>query len=648
MLGEKLLEAAGNAAPAANYIEDVFSTWLSNGNSSTQNIVNGIDLSTKGGMVWFKARSNAVNNSLFDTARGATKRLISNATTAEQTSSDSLTSFNVDGFSLGADTTWNSVNTSGVTYASWAFRKQPKFFDVQTISHTSGTANTVDLSGLGTVGCVIVKQTNGAQDWFVWHRSLTAGNLLYLNGTVGQTADNNISVSGTTLTMASGATTGTYVVYAYAHNAGGFGLTGTDNVISCGSFTTNGSGNATVNLGYEPQWVLSKCTGSAGGDDNGDWRIVDSMREFPAPATNVTYAASATLFPNTSGAEVFQGFTACNSTGFSAGQLQASKTYIYIAIRRGPMKVPTDATKVFAPVTGTPTNNFSVNAGFPPDLSFVENRTNGVTRNTHDRLRGGTTTSDVSLQTSSTGAEQTYSGNGIGFNSIQNGIVDNFTNFNQGSGQSMVYWNFRRAPNFFDDICYTGIGLAGTTFNHNLQVQPELWIIKSRSNAYDWYVGSTQMTSSEYVRLNFSDPKDTSAIIWNNTYPSSTVITFGYAGGANASGVTYVGYFFASCPGVSKVGKYTGTGTLTTINCGFSSGARFLLIKRLDSSADWFVWDTTRGMVAGTDPSLSLNTTAAESNANSVYTIASGFQLLASPAADVNTSGGTYLYLAIA
>jgi hypothetical protein len=44
-------------------------------------------------------------------------------------------------------------------------------------------------------------------------------------------------------------------------------------VITCGSFTTDGSGNATVSLGYEPQFVIIKKS-----SDTGDWALLDSMR----------------------------------------------------------------------------------------------------------------------------------------------------------------------------------------------------------------------------------------------------------------------------------------------------------------------------------------------------------------------------------
>jgi hypothetical protein len=71
------------------------------------------------------------------------------------------------------------------------------------------------------------------------------------------------------------------------------------------------------------------------------------------------------------------------------------------------------------------------------------------------------------------------------------------------------------------------------------------------------------------------------------------------------------------------------------------------MIKRTDSTGDWWVWDTARGMVAGTDPRLQLNSVNAENNANWVYTDASGFQIVTTDAT-VNASGGSYIYLCVA
>jgi hypothetical protein len=110
-----------------------------------------------------------------------------------------------------------------------------------------------------------------------------------------------------------------------------------------------------------------------------------------------------------------------------------------------------------------------------------------------------------------------------------------------------------------------------------------------------------------------------------------------------------VAYLFATCAGVSKVGSYTGTATTQTINCGFTAGARFVLIKRIDDIADWYVWDSARGIVAGNDPYLLINSTAAEvTGTDYVDTAASGFEISSTAPAAINASGGTFIFLAIA
>jgi hypothetical protein len=117
---------------------------------------------------------------------------------------------------------------------------------------------------------------------------------------------------------------------------------------------------------------------------------------------------------------------------------------------------------------------------------------------------------------------------------------------------------------------------------------------------------------------------------------------------ANTNTGTYVAYLFATCPGVSKVGSYTGTGATLQIDCGFAAGARFVLIKRTDSTGDWYVWDSARGIVAGNDPHLSLNTTAAEVTTNdSIDPDSSGFVVNQAAATNINVSGASYIYLAI-
>ena len=100
---------------------------------------------------------------------------------------------------------------------------------------------------------------------------------------------------------------------------------------------------------------------------------------------------------------------------------------------------------------------------------------------------------------------------------------------------------------------------------------------------------------------------------------------------------------------MSKVGSYTGTGTTQVINCGFTSGSRFVLIKRTDDIGDWYVWDSARGIVAGNDPYLLLNSTAAEvTGTDYVDTAASGFEISSTAPAAINANGGSFIFLAIA
>lgn len=73
------------------------------------------------------------------------------------------------------------------------------------------------------------------------------------------------------------------------------------------------------------------------------------------------------------------------------------------------------------------------------------------------------------------------------------------------------------------------------------------------------------------------------------------------------------------------------------------------MIKRTDSTGDWYVWDTARGIVAGNDPHLSLNTTAAEvTTDDTIDPDSSGFIVNQLAATNVNVSSATYIFLAIA
>jgi len=623
-----------------NYIEDVFSTYLYSGTSATQSINNGVDLAGKGGMIWtsYRAGSNPVSNWVIDTQRGITKYVRTHATNAEATTSE-ISSFNNDGYTLSGGT---ELDYSGNTYASWTFRKQKKFFDVVTWTGNGGSGNRQIAHSLGSVpGFITMKNTSSASSWPSYHRSLGANFSVDLNTTGASGASSYYPATPTSTYFEINAggsfnTSGqTYVAYLFAHDAGGFGLTGTDNVISCGTYTGNGSATGPkVTLGYEPQWILIKRSSTTGSG----WVLHDTMRGLP------TGGVSAYLQANVSDAEAAAAnYVDVNATGFQLKTTGVSwnasgNTYIYIAIRRGPMKVPTDGTKVLGFDTQS---SFAINelvdSTFPPDMFMAKARGAGSWDVwTASRLAGGY------LATTGTAAETSgfWKFDGAG------GKIYASTAYTD----TPIYWQFKRAPSFFDTVCYTGTGSVQTQ-NHNLGVAPELMIVKCRSNGpTSWPVYCSALGTNKYVQLNSVSGPSTNTTTWNNTAPTSSVFTVGSSDGLiNASGYTYVAYLFATCPGVSKVGNYTGNGSSQTLNCGFTGGARFIMIKRTDTNGDWYVWDTSRGIVAGNDPHISMNTTAAEvTTDDTIDTDSSGFIVNQLAATNVNVNAATYIYLAIA
>ena len=618
------------------YIEDVFSTYLYTGNGSTQTITNGIDLSTKGGLVWTKDRTVARGHVLIDTVRGGSEILASNTTGASSNFGSPYLSFASTGYNIV--TSDASVNGAD-NYVSWTFRKQPKFFDVVTWTGDGQNYRAISHSLGSTPGMVIVKSTSASGSWAVWHRSVDPNNLILNSTSAAISGQYSIQdVGSTSFAVANSTFYGfpqsipvnnngaTYVAYLFAHNAGGFGLTGSDNVISCGSFTTDGSGLATVSLGYEPQWILAKK--SSGTADS--WLMVDNMRGFVSgPAVNTS--DDARLVPNLSNAEAINDFGRPTATGFEFNVGVTNADYIYIAIRRGPMKTPTSGTSVFSPLLAT--SNLPVyNTGFPVDASLNLYRVGGSGYpQLISRLLGA-----IRIATSSSAAE--VSDANITFD-FQNGWwKEPSLNSNWSS------CSFRRAPGFFDVVCATTDGNGVYTGAHNLGVAPELIITKTRNAVDSWLVYSAALGVNYYIVLNSNAAAVSSTGVWGSAPTASTFTIFNNIGVA-----TQVSYLFATVAGVSKVGSYTGTGTTLQVNCGFTGGARFVLIKKTSGTGSWYVWDSSRGIVAGNDPYLLLNSTAAEvTNTDYVDTYSAGFEISSTAPSEINENGGSFIFLAIA
>ena len=635
-----LLSAAAGAAGAEKlYVDDVFSAYTRTGTGADVTVTTGIDM-TKGYMLWSKSRSGSTDHAIYHSARGVTLDLISNSTAAQTTQATGLKSVSATGHTVGS---LAKMNTSSATYVDWVFRNADKFYNHAVVTKTAGSNATVSFSNLGELGIVRVKRIDAIGSWYIWHRGLSAGKLLIGETTAAAATLGHVTVSETTITLVNGVIAdGTYLIEAFAHD------TSADGIIQCGSYTGNGSATGpTINLGWEPQFVLVKRSSSGAGN----WQMQDIMRGMSGTTSDVSLAANSTnseddfssfarLTPRATGFQIVNSGADYNVNGI---------TYIYLAIRRS-NKPPTTGTQVYNAIARAGTGAAPVavtGVGFSPDLVSIYTRDVGQDVTWLDRLRGKA----PQLYTSSNITES------VGYSGLSSFDMDGVTVFDAAGAVDMNqlgfnYINhfFRRATGVHDQICYNGSGANKTEAFTTLGVPAELWLVKRRNSASSWVFGSSLLNNTEKIVMPSPGGRVTDATAWNSTYPTATALSLGTLADVNASGGTYTAYLWASLAGVSKVLTYTGNGSTQTINCGFTTGARFVMIIRCTASTeqDVFVWDSARGIVAGNDPRMSLN-----SSANEVTTLdsedadTSGF-IVNQDASNINVSGAVYIALAYA
>ncbi len=589
------------------YIDDYFKWSLWQGNNTIgRDIVNNIDIADKGGMVWAKKRE-LEDHIIVDTLRGANNFLIVNDSDAQSTS-NSISAFNSNGFTVDNN---GYVNGNSSTYVGWTFAKKEKFFDCVTYTGNGVAGRTISHSLDSTPGFILVKRTDSAQDWAVYHRSVGATKVFYLNSTGTPVTDsepwNDTEPTSSVFTVGThamvNASSATYVAYLFAHDAGGFG--GTDkSVISCGGYTGNSNASGpTVTLGWEPQYLMIKRISGGGG---GQWTIFDSGRGVHTGRNDEA------LYANNNDAETNYEYLEFNSTGFqlttTSGDVNASADYVYIAIRRPdgyvgkPAESGTDVFNVVAGNSGGGTDTTAVYIpGFALDFALQRRVTTTFNMDAVSRLTG-----TGYLYTNTNGAEQSY-----------NPYVWDYSDgwCNDSSANSNFYsWMWKRGQGF-DVLAYEGNGSSGRQLTHNLAQVPEMIWCKNRSIVQSWHCyhkGLNGGTTPDnwFLKLNTTDNEGEQTSVWNDTAPTSTVVTVGSDTAVNNNGDDILMLLFSSVAGISKVGYYDGSTSEQTISTGFAP--RFVIIKGTGNSEGWFVVDTVRGWASGNDQYIELNDTNAQ------------------------------------
>ena len=598
---KKLLMSGGGGDEGPLNVQDVFSCDPnSNTDGTSYTITNNIDLAGKGGLIWSKCRSaQPKNHVLVDTVRGLNKYVSTNTFADEVTATNTVTAVSDTGFTYGTD---SNVNVSGNNRAiHWTFRKAENFFDIQTYSGNGVSGRTISHS-LGAVpGCVIIKRLDGGSipNWPVYHRELGEGTFtnpedyyMRLNTVDGVFPDstggkwNSTAPTSTTITLGSdedvNASGGEYVAYIFAHHdgTGTFGENGDQDIIRCGRLVGDNT-MQDIELGFEAQWFFTK---RMNGTDE-DWKVVDDVR-------GLSIDNDPFLSLNTGDSEGATGRYRPYADGFKMDE-SSDVQIIYIAIRRVMDPVVEDSSDVFAIDTSQATPP-SWRAPFKVDAAWIKN----VATSLNPQLL--TRKSNTLSRRFNIGAEDRF---GTLYRMWE--FTDGW--YNTSNLQTNFYsYMWRRAPGFFDLQTYTGNGTQGTAHKHNLGVTPEMMIASNMTDSgvpamYHKDLAGTVAglpAYSHYFEMSEYDAAKADNAYWSGA-PTSTEFTVGSRTSTNFSNDRYAIMLFASLAGVCKVGTYTGTGGTQTIDCGFSNGVKFLLIKSVSVSGFFFVLDSERGINTG-------------------------------------------------
>jgi hypothetical protein len=323
-----------------NKPSEYFNTKLYTGNGSTQSLT-GVNFQPD--WVWCKDRSTTSENLVFDILRGATNYIKTNATSSQATISTTLTSFDADGFSIGNN---GGINTNGNNYVAWnwlgggtgASNTDGSTTSTVSANQTSGFSvvkwvgvDTTVGHGLNAVPeMIIVKNTDDATNWFVYHKTLGNNKYLNLNLTSAETTSssqwNSTSPTSSVFTVGSGFNNANYIAYVFAPKKG---------FSRFGSYVGTGSDAYApfIYCGFKPAFVLFKR--AIGGTDS--WFINDTARATYNPSQQY-------MRPNETSAEGTSSAHKIDilSNGFKIRSSDTAyntsdNTYIYMAFAENPL-----------------------------------------------------------------------------------------------------------------------------------------------------------------------------------------------------------------------------------------------------------------------------------------------------------------------
>jgi hypothetical protein len=306
---------------------------------------------------------------------------------------------------------------------------------------------------------------------------------------------------------------------------------------------------------------------------------------------------------------------------------------------------------------------FSGNSTLTADYIVIKNRDQGDQFKVLDRIRGVTKEMNwddhIAESTDANGLDDFSVTDGFGLGSGAGGYNDNTEDFVaygwaaggttgsvNGDGDTDITLSVNSTAGFSYGVA-TSPSSGGFTVGHGLGVQPS-FVIQKNTNADNgwncWHKDLTNKTSY-WINLYNNDAEDSSTVIWNNTAPTTSVMS------ANADwySASRIGLwmFFAQVEGYSSFGSYTGNNDTDgpVIYTGFKPA--FVMMKRINSTGNWVIFDNKRSPINPRALQLHPNLTNADGPGNDQDFLSNGWKVKAT-GSDVNASSGIYIYAAFA
>ena len=318
--------------------------------------------------------------------------------------------------------------------------------------------------------------------------------------------------------------------------------------------------------------------------------------------------------------------------------------------------------------TGTGSTQSITSLDFQPDWVWGKTRNDTQDHQIIDSVRGATKL----LATNGTAAEFTDTNNLTSFNS--NGFTVGSSGGINGSSDTLVTWCWKAGTSVsgntggsgtaksysgsvntdagFSITSFTGNGTIGHTIPHSLNAIPSMFIIKKYggsgdSTARDWDVYHQSLGNTKVIFLNTTAANSTSSEYWNDTTPTSSVITLGANDQINGNNNTYICYAFSEKQGYSKFGSYVGNGNADGTFVYTGQKSAFIMVKSTGGESNWQMSDNKRNTFNEVNKHLRANSSGAEFTNYPIDFLSNGFKLRATDT-DTNGSGTTYIFMAFA